>query len=353
MSEFISNCPKCRHQILCDTAYVGKRIACPVCLQEINMPEPPQQSVQTTSNQAVSAPPMSQASAGGKRNVLVPAAVGGGVVLILAAVGGIFAFHKGSAATTSTPMPGISVATASSSRQAANPSSTSGSTPSDATGPCRAIWTFNQGSGNTVIDITGNGYNAKVVGDAATWVKSSGGDGGGLRLGNSNYVEVAGPVVNTAQSFTVAAWVSLDKMEAKKNQPVVSMDGDEMSGFVLGFFPYSTVGAKGGLFEFGRQEGDSKDALAIKVMAKRGCSTNAWYHLAGVYDAGAQTISLYENGNLQGSLPFTNAWQATGKTAIGRDIWEGRKAHCLNGIIRDVRFYSVAMTADQIKEIAR
>src|SRR5579863_5868726 len=42
MSEFISFCPKCSQQILCDTAYVGCRVACPVCLQEIIMPKPQQ-----------------------------------------------------------------------------------------------------------------------------------------------------------------------------------------------------------------------------------------------------------------------------------------------------------------------
>ena len=41
MSEFISVCPKCRQRILCDTAYAGNRVACPVCLLEIIMPEPP------------------------------------------------------------------------------------------------------------------------------------------------------------------------------------------------------------------------------------------------------------------------------------------------------------------------
>ena len=39
MSEYITKCPKCNQRILGDTIYSGQRVACPLCLQEITLPE--------------------------------------------------------------------------------------------------------------------------------------------------------------------------------------------------------------------------------------------------------------------------------------------------------------------------
>ena len=100
MSEFISNCPKCRQQILCDTAYVGKRVACPVCLQEIIMPAPPQQQSASTASQ--------QGAPGGaaqKKSPMMLIGIIGGAVVVLGGVGAFFAFHKGSGNGSPSPAP--------------------------------------------------------------------------------------------------------------------------------------------------------------------------------------------------------------------------------------------------------
>ena len=243
-------------------------------------------------------------------------------------------------ATTPTPTPVVITA------PKPTPAPRPVSAPAGSLDQVRAIWAFDQSSGNTIIDSSGNGYNATLVGDSATWVKGS-----GLRLSNSNYVEVAGAVVNTAQSFTVMARVSLDVIEAKKYQCFVSIDAKEMGGFDLQFNPFAGQGA--GRFEFARLETDNKNATKIPVKAKTAISTNIWYHLTGVYDADAQELSLYLDGKFQESAPFTNGWQATGKTAIGRGQNNGRNANFLNGTIRDVRIYSSALTAEQIKKLAK
>ncbi|HEX9046684.1 MAG TPA: hypothetical protein VF988_06640 [Verrucomicrobiae bacterium] len=70
MSEFISACPKCGKQILCDTQYAGQRVACPICMQEIVMPTPAEQRDRPASAPSPTSPPISRSPAGRKKYLL-------------------------------------------------------------------------------------------------------------------------------------------------------------------------------------------------------------------------------------------------------------------------------------------
>lgn len=217
--------------------------------------------------------------------------------------------------------------------------------------PCRAIWTFDQNSGTTVPDLTGHGYNGVVQGKPPIWIKAINPDGIGMESDGSTCVEIAGPVINTTRSFTVSAWVNLATVAGARAQTFVSIDGIERSGFSLDFVPNKS--APGGQLAFGRSEYDSKDAREIEALAGFPAKSNTWYHVAGVYDSRAQSLSLYVDGKLEKIRPFTNIWEANGKTVIGRGEWDGRRTHWLVGSVRDVRIYATALKAAQIKEIAR
>ena len=82
MSEFLSACPQCRQKIVCDTQYVGMRVVCPLCKQEIVVPSPPEPSLPKAAS-AVSSP-----GNGGKRvSWWGAAAVAGMLVLVVAGAG--------------------------------------------------------------------------------------------------------------------------------------------------------------------------------------------------------------------------------------------------------------------------
>jgi alpha-N-arabinofuranosidase len=171
-----------------------------------------------------------------------------------------------------------------------------------------------------------------------------------LQLGNSSYAEVPNAVVDTTKSFTVAAWVNLSVLD--NNQPcqtVVSIDGNNVSGFYLQF---SHLG--GHRFVFNRLERDVAEGTTKTVMAGTGFTPapNKWYHLAGVYDADAKTLALYADGVLQQTVPYRSAWKATGKTAIGRGLWQKANVDFVSGSIDDVRIYGTALTAEQIRTLA-
>lgn len=102
MCELISICPKCRQPILCATAQFGKCVACPVCLQEVTMPESSVASYAMTpdSHPAASAPRLPAPV--GKQGVWSSAVNAGGVVLVFAAGIGIWAL-KTARSTTRAP----------------------------------------------------------------------------------------------------------------------------------------------------------------------------------------------------------------------------------------------------------
>ena len=335
MSEFISVCPKCRQRILCDTAYAGQRVACPVCLQEITMPDaspasdrPHVPPAAASATQVVPPPP------GAKRKFPVLAVGIGAGVLILAAGGGVMALQKGRSKADAAPAavaPGTGPTATTTLGHGKN---------SD----CRAIWTFDQNHGDFAPDDSGNGNNAVLTGPNATWTTAAKVGSHALSLSGSSYAEASGPVVNTADSFTVAVWVKLNSI--KGFQTVLSIDGNQVSGFFLQF--KTDAGDK---FVFNRLSGDSYTAAQNFAAANDAATVGTWYHLAGVYDAAAQSITLYVNGQFQQTVLFTSAWQADGKTAIGRGFFIGRNTDFLDGVIDDARIYASVLSAKEIQAL--
>ena len=375
MSEFISVCPKCHQRILCDTAYVGQRIACPVCLQEIDMPEPPKQVIPLS--EASSATPVASA-AGGQRGVPVSLVVIGAAVLILAAGVVFWAMRKPAAPSPapapvaqapvvpvpSTPVtkpvsPGV-VPVAPNPAAPAAPVAVAPVTSVHALVPAvnapkitltppelRAAWSFDLDYGTVALDATGNGYNAAMVGGQASWTKSAKVGSGALMLGGDSFAQTAGPVVNTTQSFSLAVWVNFDVIDHNHCQSILSIDGNDTSIVDMQWNRGSH-----GRFLFACKQTDARLADWTVAEARMNVHTNTWYHLAGVFDAAAQTISLYVNGELQQTTPCPTPVQATGRTAIGRDRAGRENVSFVFGTIDDARFYAGVLSAGQIRQLA-
>jgi hypothetical protein len=146
-----------------------------------------------------------------------------------------------------------------------------------------------------------------------------------------SYADVASPVLNTTQSFTVAAWVKLSNTSGY--QTFVSEDTSVEAAFFL------------------QLRGDSHQfSFTIPydffVNPQSGFTPVAgqWYHLAGVYDAVAHSATLYVNGLLADQIFFVNPAAATGHSSVGRGQFGGNPVDFVNGAIDDVRFYQAALT---------
>ncbi len=170
------------------------------------------------------------------------------------------------------------------------------------------------------------GWTAGVVGPHALSLSGVGG------------ADAPKPAVDTTKSYTVSAWVKVARIEGF--QTFVSIDAAHVSGFFLqlrgdtGKFSMSALGRD-----------SSEGAGGVSAVALAPPAVDTWYHLAGVYDADAHTLSLYVNGALQQTVPYTSAFRADGHTAIGRGFYNGGRTDFVSGAIDDVRFYQSALPA--------
>ncbi len=207
-----------------------------------------------------------------------------------------------------------------------------------------AEWNFDEGTGTAVGDASGNGLAGTLRGGAGWTTGLVGTHALTLSGAPGGAVEISKPAVDTTKSYTVMAWVKLGSLSGY--QTLVSIDGDQVSGFYL-----QLRGETGG-FGLTVLPTDAPGDAAVANAADP-AERDVWYHVAGVNDAAAHTLTLYVNGVLQETVPFTTPWRATGPTAIGRGKYAGNPADWTNGTIDDVRFYQAALSAADIKAIAQ
>ena len=82
-------------------------------------------------------------------------------------------------------------------------------------------------------------------------------------------------------------------------------------------------------------------------------SLNTWYHVAGVYNAANQTLSIYvngtlDNGTLSGTVPSSQSNPSV-NVNIGRRSPGAFGGFYFNGIIDEVRIYNRALTQAEIQ----
>lgn len=168
----------------------------------------------------------------------------------------------------------------------------------------------------------------------------------GLQLNSAtSYAATSGPVIDTRASYTVAAWVRADDLV--RNVTVLGQNGVNRSPFLLG---YESSSQK---WSFREVNGDIPAGGTWsyqRVVSKNPAVPKVWTHLAGVFNATDHTISLYVNGELQGTTPFTTAWAATGPLQIGRVHWSGTYTDYFNGSVDEVAVWQEALTEVQLKQ---
>jgi alpha-N-arabinofuranosidase len=204
-----------------------------------------------------------------------------------------------------------------------------------------AQWNFDTGAGKTAFSV-GAGTEGTLEGNAGWEAGLTGAHA--LRLpGGDGFVDVPKAVVDTSRSFTVTACVKLRR--ANGWQTFVSQDGTQVSGFFL------QLRGDSGEFAFTTLSKDDPASDTTYAGSKVDPLPDVWYHLAGIYDSTAQTLSLYVNGTLQQITPFHTPWHALGNTVIGRGKYGGNPVDYASATMDTVRLYNSALSAPQIAAI--
>ena len=202
-----------------------------------------------------------------------------------------------------------------------------------------AGYAFSEGTGATTADASGNGITGTLTSGPA-WV--AGRNGTGLSFNGSNtYVDLGNPTaLQLTGSMTLSAWVYETANVGDDGQIIAKSDGS--SGWQLKSSPDT------GVRTFAIGISDSNGA-PIQRYSNTIRALNTWYHVTGVYDASARTLSIYvngvlDNGVLSGTVPATQRL-----SSVNANIGRRTGGFHIQGTIDDVRVYGRALQLVEIQ----
>ncbi len=199
----------------------------------------------------------------------------------------------------------------------------------------QAGWALGQASGNTATDSTGYGNTITLAG-GYSWVPGHG--GGGLRLdGVSGYGTTPGPVVNTAESFTVSAWVNPTDLNA--DYTVMSQAGSHAANFALRYDKTANRWA------FGMTPVDDAAVAMTWATGTSVPQAGTWTLLTAAFDSTASRLRLSVNGKHEADATVAATWTANGPLLLGAE--PGAK-NLFKGVLDEGRAWSRDLTDDQI-----
>ncbi len=196
-------------------------------------------------------------------------------------------------------------------------------------------WSFDEGQGTTAADGVGD----HAASGTGTWVAGHGDSGSAIRLDGTNQsFATEGPVVDTTGSYTVSAWVQLDKTPGGAWSTIVGQDS------VTGSSAFYLQYGGGGRWAFS-YDGEPRAEYVVQPVL------GDWYHVVGVRDAADQKLKLYVNGELVGQSDVCGGTTPSGPLTIGRGQWSGNPVDYWPGTIDDVRVFDRALSDAEVAQV--
>jgi Concanavalin A-like lectin/glucanases superfamily len=192
-------------------------------------------------------------------------------------------------------------------------------------------WTFDEGAGRAASDTAGG---SPIALEKAEW-DPDGHSGSAVRFdGTGAYGETSRSVLDPAGSWSVTAWVRLDRYPDGFGT-AVSEDGGPDSVLALQYVPTKrwALGVPGG----------------VRVLSQNPPVRGRWTQLAGVRDAQAGRLTFYVDGTEQGSVPYAGTPGEAGPLAVGRGLSGGQKVQFFPGAVDGVTAYGGALTAEEVR----
>ncbi|MFD7065205.1 LamG-like jellyroll fold domain-containing protein [Streptomyces sp. NPDC059906] len=211
--------------------------------------------------------------------------------------------------------------------------------------PDRASWKLDEPAGATTAAGTTPPRTVRLHGGATAGAEGK--KGTGLHFdGTTGYATSDLTVVDTSDSFSVAAWARLDRMP-EKAAIIAAQPGNYSPGFELYYSQYADR------WVFNQYTSDKPGApIAVAKGAQPGdAKAGEWSHLVGVYDAKAQQLRLYVNGQLAGTTAYTTAWNARRGLQMGAGTYSGTRMSFFPGTIDDVRIFDRAVTTTEAEAL--
>lgn len=219
----------------------------------------------------------------------------------------------------------------------------------------QGMWIFEEGKGETVKDLSGNGSDGVFVGDIK-WVEGKFGGGieftgveaqNHVRIGTKgNPDSLAALNFKESKGFSIHAWVL---SSVPPNGKCVIWKGQGCSSwsqYLLGTGAHENPGGRINQASFHyriKSSPDKFEALGDPL------PVNEWVHLVGVWDG--TKIHIYVNGKLQNSADAVGQpWDSPEAVFIGSDTGcNAGKGRChWAGIIDEVVIFNMSLTKEQV-----
>jgi hypothetical protein len=153
--------------------------------------------------------------------------------------------------------------------------------------------------------------------------------------GSDQFVDTGAAILDTTGNYTASAWVRLDSHGGFAT--AVSQDGDRNSAFYL---QYS-----------GADDRFAFSFAGVRALAPTAPETGRWYHLTGVRDVTAGSLTLYVDGQRAGAANACVGDGSSGHTVIGRGRYGGNPVDYWRGAIDQVHVYDRALSATEVAEL--
>ncbi|KUO13921.1 LamG domain-containing protein [Streptomyces sp. DSM 15324] len=213
----------------------------------------------------------------------------------------------------------------------------------------KAYWQLDTATGGASAE-TGGGQPLTLAGNASIYRPADPlfdtaalvGDGNLVLDGDGDYASTATAPVTGNSSFTVTARAQLTSLDPAKSQTVLSLPGASANRLQV---RYQATTQQWELV-VAKTDAASPEVVTFTDDQELPDTGGSGQHLAVVYDAFANSIRLYVEGQLVAGAYGTNntLWSATGGLQVGRSL-RGASEY-FAGAIDEVRVYSGA--ADQI-----
>jgi fibronectin type 3 domain-containing protein len=203
-------------------------------------------------------------------------------------------------------------------------------------------YAFNEGSGSTTADSSSNNITGTIFG--AAW-NTGGKYGDALSFnGSSSYVDLGDPtLLQMTGSMTLEAWI-YQTASTLADQEIIAKSSSSSPN--LGWQLKTT-----------QDTGVLTIAIAISPdgathvhrYGKTILRLNTWYHVAGVYNAAAQTLDVYLNGVLDDGILSGTVPAAQVDASLNANIGRKSTTYYFNGIIDEARIYDRALAQPEVQ----
>jgi Concanavalin A-like lectin/glucanases superfamily len=209
------------------------------------------------------------------------------------------------------------------------------------------LWTFDEGAGSEVGDLSGKGNHGTIIGpvDLGTaW--QPGKLGRALEIPNVIGLAVSvSPSVSidaVKNAFSIAAWVKRTTDVGNRNAAILSRQYGANNGelYTLAFVNNALV-----LWMY-RPSGQS-----ASVKATRAAPLNAWIHAAATWDG--TTVRLFQDGTMVGIGAYSDPLPVTtNPLLLGNNANQSGLNQPLAGFLDEVRFYDRLLSPAEIAALA-